>query len=210
MKLPEDSQLPSAVVPLQASGALVAVSTRPFVPRLPSTWPAVDDAPDVSFADILSRLFVEGMLAELNNVCNDIYANNATGLQGRGHVVGVAMMAILDSVSWFAYPAERQHERIPHYVRDYFGAEYQSIGQELSDHYRNGLIHEWFMREVAFLPGNEPLVIQSNGSPILGLLTFRDALSESIFRFVADLRADSGRRRIAASRYSYLQQNTRD
>jgi hypothetical protein len=210
MKLPEDTHSSSAAVPIHASGALVAVSTRPFVPRLPSTWPAVGEVPDASFADILMRLFVEGMLAELNNVCNDIRASNPTGLQDRGHVVGVAMMVILDSVSQFAYPSGPQFERIPYYVRDYFSAEYQPIGQDMSDCYRNGLIHEWFMREVAFLPGNEPLVIQSNGSPILGLLTFRDALSESIDRFLADLRADAGRRKVAASRYSYLQQHTRD
>jgi hypothetical protein len=150
------------------------------------------------------------MLAELNNVCDDIGANNDTGLQGRGHVVGVAMMSILDSVSQFAYPTERQLIRIPHYVRDYFAKEYHPIGQDLSDRYRNGLVHEWFMREVAFLPGNEPLVMQSNGSPVLGLLTFRDALTESNHRFLADLRADAARRREAAVRYCYLQQHVRE
>ena len=66
------------------------------------------------------------------------------------------------------------------------------------------------MREVAFLPGNEPLVMQSNGSPVLGLLTFRDELTESIHRFLADLRADAARRRDAAVRYCYLQQRVRD
>jgi hypothetical protein len=189
---------------------LVAVRTQPFVPRLPSTWPAVAPVPDASFADILERLFVEGMLAELNNVCDDISAHNPTGMQGRGHVVGVAMMAILDSVSHFAYPADRQHIRIPSYVYDYFAAEYDPIGQDLSDSYRNGLAHEWFMREVAFLPGNEPLVIQQNGSPILGLLTFRDALTESVHRFLAGLRTNATVRAKAAVRYSFLQQHVRD
>lgn len=210
MKFPQDSQTPSAAVPVSASGALVAVSVRPFVPRLPSTWPAVGPTPDTSFVDTLERLFTEGMLAEVSNVCADIGVNNATGLQGRGHVVGVAMMSILDSVSQFAYPTEPQRDRIPHYVRDYFAPEYQQIGQDLSDRYRNGLVHEWFMREVAFLPGNEPLIMQSNGSPIVGLLTFRDALSESIHRFLLELRADAARRKVAASRYSYLQQHVRD
>jgi hypothetical protein len=210
MKFPQDSQTPSAAVPVSASGALVAASRRPFVPRLPSTWPAVDPTPDASFADILERLFFEGMLAELNNVCDDIRASNAMGLQGRGHVVGVAMMSILDSVSQFAYPTEPQSVRIPHYVRDYFVAEYHPIAQDLSDRFRNGLIHEWFMREVAFLPGNEPLVMQSNGSPIVGLLTFRNALSESINRFLVGLRAEAALRSVAAVRYSFLQQHVRD
>lgn len=101
MKFPQDSQTPSAAVPVSASGALVAVRTGPFVPRLPSTWPPIGPTPDASFVDTLERLFAEGMLAELNNVCADIRASNATGLQGRGHVVGVAMMSILDSVSQF-------------------------------------------------------------------------------------------------------------
>jgi hypothetical protein len=186
------------------------VKTRPFVPRLPSTWPPVGSDPDCSFADILKRLFVEGMLAELQNVCGDIRANSTTGLEGRGHVIGVAMMSILDSVSRFAYPTEHQPVRIPHYVHDYFAAEYHRIEQDLSDRYRNGLIHEWFMREVAFLPGDEPLAVQANGSPVLGLLTFRGELAESIHRFIADLRADAARRRNAAIRYRYLQQNVRD
>jgi hypothetical protein len=49
MKFPQDSQTPSTAMPFSASGALVAVSTRPFVPRLPSTWPAVGLGPDASF-----------------------------------------------------------------------------------------------------------------------------------------------------------------
>ncbi len=210
MKFPYDSQTPSTAASFSASGALAADGTRLFVPRLPSTWPSVGPDPDSSFADILERLFVEGMLAELKNVCDDIRANSTTGLQGRGHVVGVAMVSILDSVSQFAYPTERQPVRIPHYVHSYFAAEYHPIGQDLSDRYRNGLVHEWFMREVAFLPGNEPLIMQSNGSPVLGLLTFRDELTESIHRFLADLRADAARRRDAAVRYCYLQQRVRD
>jgi hypothetical protein len=160
--------------------------------------------------DVLERLFVEGMLTELSNVCGDITLSSLIGMRGRGHVVAVAMMSILDSVSQFAYPSEPQRVRIPNYVHDYFDPEYDSIRQDLSDRYRNGLIHEWFMREVAFLPGNEPLVIQQNGSPVLGLLTFRDALFASVLRFLTALRADGGLRERAVKRYSFLQQHVRD
>ena len=92
MKFPYDSQTPSTAASFSASGALAADGTRLFVPRLPSTWPSVGPDPDSSFADILERLFVEGMLAELKNVSDDIRANSTTGLQGRGHVVGVAIV----------------------------------------------------------------------------------------------------------------------
>jgi hypothetical protein len=210
MKFPQDSIQPSAVSTLSASGSLVAVRNQPFVPRLPSTWPSVGRGPDASFVDVLERLFVEGMLTELSNVCGDITLSSLIGMRGRGHVVAVAMMSILDSVSQFAYPSEPQRVRIPNYVHDYFDPEYDSIRQDLSDRYRNGLIHEWFMREVAFLPGNEPLVIQQNGSPVLGLLTFRDALFASVLRFLTALRADGGLRERAVKRYSFLQQHVRD
>ena len=210
MKFPQDSIKPSAVSTLSASGSLVAVGSEPFVPRLPSTWPPVGRLPDASFVDVLERLFVEGMLTELNNVCDDILLSSAVGLRGRGHVLAVAMMSILDSVSQFAYPSVPQRVRIPDYVHDYFDPEYDSIRQDLSDRYRNGLVHEWFMREVAFLPGNEPLVVQQNGSPIIGLLTFRDALFASVHRFIKALRADGSLREKAALRYSFLQQHVRD
>jgi hypothetical protein len=210
MKFPQDLIRPSAVSTLIASGSLVAVRSQTFVPRLPSTWPPVGPLPDASFVDILERLFVEGMLTELSNVCDDITFSSSTGMQGRGHVVALAMMSILDSVSQFANPSEPQRSRIPNYVHDYFDPEYDSIRQDLSDRYRNGLVHEWFMREVAFLPGNEPLVIQQNSSPVLGLLTFRDALSASVHRFLTALRTDGSLRERAARRYSFLQQHIRD
>jgi hypothetical protein len=60
------------------------------------------------------------------------------------------------------------------------------------------------------LPGNEPLVIQQNGSPIIGLLTFREALFASVYRFIKALRADGSLREKAALRYSFLQQHVRD
>jgi hypothetical protein len=169
----------------------------------------IGSSPDISFVDVLRDLFVDGMLAELENVCSDILANNSGGLQGRGHVLAVAMMSILDSVSQFASSGEPQPVRIPLYVRSYFSMEFHIIAQDLSDLYRNGLIHEWYMRKVAFLPGNEPLVIQSNGSPVMGLLTFKEALSASIQRFLEHLRADAIRREVAAIRYRSLQQDVR-
>jgi len=210
MKINDDDRVLSTGLPYSASGALVSASTRPFVPRLPSTWPVIGPDPDPFFVDILEHLFLDGMLAELTNVCNDILTNNPTGLQGRGHVVGVSMMSILDSVSQFASDGQRQCIRIPEYIERYFPPEYNAIRQDVSDLYRNGLIHEWFMRKVAFLPGNEPLMVQKNGSPVLGLLTFRDALRGSIQRFLEDLRADGAKRKIAAARYRLLQQDIRD
>jgi hypothetical protein len=207
MKEPQDL-LQASTSALSVSGALVPTNARVFVPRLPSTWPPVTMPPDLAFVDTLQRLFQDGMLVELENVCGDIAANHPKGLQGRGHVVAVAMMSMLDSLSQFAYPTDRQHIRIPNYVENYFPAEFHAIRQELNDGYRNGLIHEWFMRGVAFLPDGEPISIQANGSPILGLLTFKAGLTESVHRFLADLRNNQQRRAEAASRYLFLQTHT--
>jgi hypothetical protein len=149
------------------------------------------------------------MLAELESVCSDVIANNAGSLQGRGHVIAVAMMSILESVSQFASTGERQFLRIPAFVRSYFPPEYHPIADDLNDFYRNGLIHEWFMRKVALLPGREPLTTQSNGSPVLGLLTFKEGLTISIERFLEELRTDASLRDVAAIRYRTLQQDVR-
>jgi len=180
-----------------------------FEPRLPSTWPPVNLLPDSLFADILERLFRQGMLAELETVCSDILAHSDVGLQGRGHVVGVAMMSALDSLSQFAHPDDRQHIRIPKYIQNYFPPEFAVIRNELNSGYRNGLIHEWFMREVAFLPGTEPISIQANGSPVLGLLTFKSGLAHSVDRFLEALRNNQDSRTVAARRYATLQTQTR-
>lgn len=207
MKFPEDRNLPSALSP-SISGALVTTRTPiRFTPRLPSTWPPVTRPADDAFIDTLERLFLEGMLAELNNVCADILASNPSGLQGRGHVFAVAMMSMLEALSKFAFPTKPQHERIPEFVEKYFPPNFHPIRQQLSDDYRNGLIHEWFMKTVAFLPGSEPIIIQANGAPVLGLLTFKAGLTESITNFLADLRTDPDRRAAAADRYHTLQSN---
>jgi hypothetical protein len=209
MKTPEDLLRASQLSP-GVSGAIVGTgSTQPFEPRLPSTWPPVEMQPDSGFVDILEQLFVRGMLDELEATFSDILAHNKTGLQGRGHVVGIAMMSALDSLSQFAYPSERQHVRIPQFVQDYFPQEFNVIREELNSGYRNGLIHEWFMREVAFLPGTEPISIQPNGSPVLGLLTFKSGLTHSINKFVEALRSNSQLRTTAAQRYTFLQSHTR-
>lgn len=209
MKHPEDLLRASTSAPA-ASGAIVGISSQQaYEPRLPSTWPPVTNPPDIPFVDILERLFKEGMLIELENVCSDILARGGAGLQGRGHVIGVAMMSALDSLSQFAYPAERQHIRIPQYVQDYFPPDFHVIRDELNSGYRNGLIHEWFMRQVAFLPGNEPISIQANGSPVLGLLTFKSGLAHSVASFLGVLRSSQERRIQAARRYHTLQTQTR-
>ena len=209
MKVPEDLSRPSALAPA-VSGAFVATGNPlSFEPRLPSTWPPVTMPPDVLFVDVLDRLFKEGMLAELENVCSDVLAHGNGGLQGRGHVIGIAMMSALDSLSQFAHPAEKQHVRIPQFVEKFFPNEFYTIREELNTGYRNGLIHEWFMRFVAFLPGAEPISIQTNGSPVLGLLTFKSGLTHSVDRFLEELRANQELRNVAAQRYHTLQANTR-
>ncbi len=146
---------------------------------------------------------------ELENVCGDVLSANANSLQGRGHVIGVALMVIPDSVSCFAYPTKRQCNRIPDYVRDYMPSEYHPIADDISSWYRNGLIHEWFMRKVALLPDGQPLTIESSGSPVVGLLTFKAAITESIGTFLQVLRADEDKREVAAGRYRTLQEDVR-
>lgn len=208
MRLPEEKTVPSQLASVSASGALISPKEPQFVPRLPSTWPSVGERPDARFVDVLQRLFIDGMLAELENVCSDVLSVNDS-LQGRGHVIGITLMVILDSVSCFAYPDQRQHQRILKYVEGYMPSEYHPVATDINSWYRNGLVHEWFMRKVALLPGNEPLIVESSGSPVVGLLTFKAALSASIECFLQALRNDSEKRAIAATRYRALQEDVR-
>ncbi|WP_419805712.1 hypothetical protein [Terriglobus sp.] len=158
--------------------------------------------------DVLQRLFVDGMLTELENVCGDVLSVNQS-LQGRGHVIGITLMVILDSVSCFAYPDLKQHQRIRKYVESYMPSEYHPIATDLNSWYRNGLVHEWFMRKVALLPGDEPLTIEDSGSPVVGLLTLKTAIRASVEDFLHALRNDADKRRIAAIRYRTLQEDVR-
>ena len=209
MRLPSDPPVPSQTASVSASGAFVPNQSQEFVPRLPSTWPAFLDPADSRLVSVLRELLHEGMLAELENVCSDAIRCNPGGLQGRGHVVGVAMMAILDAVSCFASPKERQCERIPSFIQRYFPREYHVIAQDISDWYRNGLVHEWFMRKVAFLPGTELLRVEPNEAPVVGLLAFKAALESAVALYLTELTTDEGVRRRAGDRYRTLQSDVR-
>jgi hypothetical protein len=205
MKVPV---IPSTVSPIGVSGAMIQAPAI-FYPQLPSTWPPVPINPTAEFVAVWDALFNRGMLMEIDNVYNDVADRNAGSLSGRGHVLALAMMCALDSLSQFAFVGERQHVRIAGFIEEYFPQEFRSIAAEINDHYRNGLVHEWFMTAVAFEPEDEPIRREQNGSIVMGLRTFKNGLDAAVIEFLAKLRIDDELRRTAAIRYGSIQSRSR-
>lgn len=197
MRLPP---LPSQTSAISVSGANAVNDADTFQPRLPSTWPVSAESPDASVVEVWKELFQQGILAEIDNVIGDAMTVNRS-LSGRGHVVALAMMCALDSLSQFAYQGVQQHVRIAGFIERFFPPEFHPLRADINDHYRNCLIHEWFMTAVAFEPLNEPLRREGNGTISMGLLTFRKALHVAVDRFIEELRGDQEARQTAARRY---------
>jgi hypothetical protein len=85
--------------------------------RLPSTWPPSDHAARSRVRRYPTKIVSGRNVGRVGErVCGDIAANHPHDLQRRGHVA----VAMLDSLSQFAYPCDRQHIRIPRFVEQYF------------------------------------------------------------------------------------------
>ena len=62
------------------------------------------------------------------------------------------MMCALDSLSRFASVEEGQRARVIAFVQNFFPCEFSTFADTIYTGFRNGLVHEWFMTEVAFCP----------------------------------------------------------
>jgi hypothetical protein len=197
--------LPTAASPFAASGTNIVLPQPTVSAVLPSTWPAAPRKFDEGFAVLLQTLFEDAVLTEIRNVIEDSLARN-NSLERRGHVIGVAMMCALDSLSCFASMEPKQGDRIRHFIRKFFGPEFHPFADIVYRGYRNGLVHEWFLTTVAFTPDDEPVIVEASGNISMGLLTFHKGLENSVSTFLKTLRADTATQRQALRRYRKLQQ----
>jgi hypothetical protein len=179
-----------------------ADSDDPFVPSMPSTWPAAPREFDQAFHDRLTRIFRETMLEELRNVVGDILAREGveqnSALRNRGHVVAVAYMCALDSVSAYAFKSGR---RVAKFVRTYFPSDYKLYASRIYPEYRISLVHSWnLFGDVALLPGAQ--TVRETGAGLeFGILNFADAFERAVEDFLSALESDDKLQARALQRY---------
>ncbi len=203
MRLRQRALEPALSAGIAASGAFAITPNSGTFAWLPSTWPPAPVPIDSAFVDTLANIFRAGMLEEIQNVIDDAFASGGS-LEHRGHVVAVAMMCALDSLSCFASKAKKQKVRIANFVQNFFPMEFHEFAEDIYLGFRNGLVHEWFLTRVVFLPDEEPIT-REDGKPVsMGLLTFQRGLEQSVSGFVDTLRSDPFLCRIASARYESL------
>src|SRR5260221_5037068 len=73
-----------------------------LVPWQPSTWPKAPATWDPDFVPVLRGIFGTTILDEIRNVIEDAQARKGS-LVLRGHVVALAILCAIDTVSSYAY-----------------------------------------------------------------------------------------------------------
>lgn len=195
--------VPSLVVP-PISGAMIVPPANPsFYPWLPSTWPTAPTNIDEPFIRTLSEIFGTTILGEIENVISDIEAKNGT-LEQRGHVVGLALMCALDSISAYGY----RGQNVAKFVRAHFPAEYRPYAAEIYKLYRISLVHHWNLFAATIHPDQTALHMD-NGTLAFGLLNFRDALRTATEDFLNCLEIDVSLQTNTLGLYVSLKQTAR-
>ncbi|BCA56898.1 hypothetical protein W02_40380 [Nitrospira sp. KM1] len=192
------------------SAALVALavvdtfaSIPSFLPWQPSTWPPAPVRVDVGFIGNLRKIFAESVLGEIRNVIEDIKKSNGD-LQHRGHVVAIALMCALDSISSYGY---RGHN-VTKFVGEHFPGEYKPYANDVYHLYRNSMIHSWNLFEAAILPGIENIT-KTKGTLCFGLLNFFGALESGVEDFLKKLATATHLQANTLNRYKALRKTAR-
>jgi hypothetical protein len=169
-----------------------------FLAWQPSTWPSPPAAWDSSMISVIRRIFEESMLDEIDNVIADAKGD----LRHRGHVVAIALLCALDTVSSYGYGAHCGAQ-IPEFVRTHFPAEYRAHGKALLELYRHAMVHSWNLFGAAVRPGNDTVTCVNNVLSF-GLLNLRGALAEGIESYLEDLKANPHLQGMTLLRYTDL------
>jgi hypothetical protein len=182
------------------TGAIVAPQSG-FYAWEPSTWPQPPKKVDDGFIETLRTIFDDSMLGEIDNVIEDAQKSNGD-LQHRGHVIAIALLCALDTVSFYGYG----ENGIPAFVQAHFPSEYHPHAERLLILYRHIMVHRWNLFRAALLPGNDPIAEQ-NGVLCFGLLHFRDALRGAVEGFLKLLRSDTALQSSTVRAYSRLRRS---
>lgn len=187
---------------------------KDFVPWQPSTWPASPSQWSDEFEKYFQAIIKGAIIDELDNGINDILRSNGSLLH-RGHVVGIALLCAVDTVSSYAYHTvikppcpkcgrgDKVGPKYTTFISNHFPAEYKPYAEELYGLYRNSLVHSWHLFRAALLPGIEP--IKKDGNSIsFGLLNLHQAIKSAISDFFTTLHQEPGLQQSVINRYVQL------
>lgn len=198
--------------PLQISN-----NTARFLPWQPSTWPEPDPDP-LSFWVDLELIFEETILLEIENVISDAQKCNG-GVEHRGHVIALAILCAIDTLSSYAYVKEKDicsvcdrgdsvGPRYKKYIEDFFPDNYKPFATQIYKLFRNSVVHSWNFFEVALTPWSENVELR-DGNLCIGLLSLFSALESSVKNFANKFETDPHLQENARSRYENLRQTAR-
>lgn len=186
-----------------------------FLAWQPSTWPEAPERYDEEFPNILAIIFHDSLLIEIENIIKD-----APTLEHRGHVVALAILCAIDTLSSYAFRdtgtekcsgcgrTDRVGPRYKNYIHDYFPRDYQEFSDKIYRLYRNSIAHSWNLFEAGMLPGDEPIQ-EVDGTIVFGLLHFFNALKSSVDTFNGRLRDEPKLQEAALIRYRELKNTAR-
>jgi hypothetical protein len=172
-----------------------------FVPWQPSTWPNVSDTYNSEFSEILNKIVRKTILDEIGNVISDAHVTNGS-LEHRGHVVVLAMLCAVDSISSYAFDGG-VGENYRKFISTFFPPNYQPFAKDIYDLYRNSSVHSWNLFKVGIRPGDEQ-ISNDGGSLEFGLINFFDALKQSVDNFLKAIPTDSHLQTNCIKRYTEL------
>lgn|SRR3989338_5453326 len=184
-----------------------------FIPWQPSTWPNPPTIFDKNFAEVLEKIIQETILNEIRNIISD--ANRVNGsLEYRGHVVALAMLCAVDTISSYAFPKTKAvcqtcgrsdsiGPKYKKFIETFFPADYQPLAGDIYNLHRNSMVHSWNLFEAGILPGTEK--INKTGVALsFGLLNFFDALQIAARNFLVVLPGDPNLQQASLTRFTEL------
>jgi hypothetical protein len=189
---------------------------KEFIPWQPSTWPLPPVAYNDDFERVLERILRETLLDEIRNVISDSQASGH-GLVHRGHVVALAMLCAVDTVSSYAFvkikkpcPKCGRGDSIgPTYekfIGTFFPEDYRPFAKDIYTLHRNSMVHSWNLFEAGILPGDDQITKVGN-SLSFGLLNFFKALEISVQNFLTTLLTNPTLQEASLARYKELQKS---
>jgi hypothetical protein len=181
------------------TGAIIAAPpTQAFRPWLPSTWPPAPGSVHPAFIGTLRTIFRTSVLGEIGNVIADVKANNGS-LEHRGHVIGIALMCALDSISSYGYRGQSSAK----FVIAHFPSDYHPFALDVYNLYRVSLVHKWNLL-AAILYSDDTPIHRDKGIVAFGLLNFFDALQRATEDYLHRLSFDEHLQGNTLRRYEEL------
>ena len=177
-----------------ASGSTLegVIGVQELVSSMPSTWGKADRF-DQTFHDKLRRIITDTMLSELDNV-----VRQSPSLENRGHVIGVAYMCALETITSYGY------SRTEDFIREHFPETYKDHANRFQDEYRNRLVHDWNLAgKVALLPNDEPPTVKDDYFEV-GLKNFAKAFETAVKDFLDKLGGNKELQKKAVQRYEAI------